>query len=89
MRFTHLLGVVCVVSNNLVVYAAKNGMRGDWHRELVQGGNGQVPCEPDDSGSCQWGVNGGADVKRFWVEHPNVFWRCHKPGLIALTYDDG
>jgi hypothetical protein len=54
-------------------------------RQLVQGDN-QRPCEVGD---CQWGVYGSVDVKRFWVTHPNVFWRCHKPGLMAMTFDDG
>lgn len=89
MRFALATPILIVASFVCLADAAKSGIRGEGDRKLVQGGSGQVPCEPDGSNSCTWGRGSGANVKRFWVEHPNVFWRCSQPGMIALTFDDG
>lgn len=59
------------------------GLRG---RDLVQGNNQRNCTSPT---ACQWGKLGSVDIKKFYVDHPNIFWRCNEPGMIALTYDDG
>jgi hypothetical protein len=75
------LGAASCVSAAEVVNERTVGVRG-----LVQGNN-QEPC--DDPVFCQWGKAGSVHVKRLFVDHPNIFWRCNEPGMIALTYDDG
>lgn len=85
MRFSLIApALVAASSVAVVVDAAEKGVRGG--RALVQG-EGQLPC--DTAGSCQWGAQERTDVKEFWVTHDNIFWRCHKPGLMSLTFDDG
>jgi hypothetical protein len=56
------------------------------NRKLVQGNN-QVDC--DNVNGCSWGNKGSSYIESLWVTHPNVFWRCNEPGMVALTFDDG
>jgi len=50
-------------------------------RRLVMEDN-QEPCD-------WWGCwSGRAYIKPLWMEHSAIYWRCHEPGMIALTFDD-
>ncbi|KNC74199.1 hypothetical protein SARC_13245 [Sphaeroforma arctica JP610] len=35
------------------------------------------------------GYIGNTWIEDFWTTNDNVYWRCTRPGLIAITYDDG
>eukprot|EP00756_Hemistasia_phaeocysticola_P019779 Hpha_TRINITY_DN15680_c3_g6::TRINITY_DN15680_c3_g6_i3::g.99988::m.99988 len=44
-----------------------------------------------DQGGCKFPYppEGPAFIPSLTVQHPAVYWRCKKPGQLALTYDDG
>ena len=75
-----MLTIMSFASADIEMAGNSGGVRG-----LVQGNN-QEPCP---SIGCHWGLDGGTYVKSLWVTHPNVYWRCQEPGVIALTFDDG
>ena len=49
-----------------------------------------MPLRPFSDSINPYGPPWG-NINHYWFagSHPNVFWRCVEPGMIALTFDDG